>query len=550
MKMDESFDGRSCQEDWNSYVSVPDRDDLSRTVAKMQALIHEGQALVIAAGRGPIDGVNDQESSSHGTGNGTRASSTSALMASRETQTIHESPRDSGATAAIPVLESPQVTAVEMGQIRNVVAEEIIASTETSSTQKAAENILHTSSSQVKEPEPPKNVQDRDFMAPSASKVPSYIEMNQTLSLGDTGSVQQYCIGTTRQGRDCKDTAERGSNFCSSHSLPVATLVQCAAVSKVGTRCANAARKGATHCGKHLPEREALIDTIHQCRGFSTRGNRCENAAKKGQLFCGGRHLPSTTTVTKSATPSKAIVTYGRNGMPPTAIPATKTIAINQMCVGPSCRDMAKKGSHYCRQHASLPGPVIPMLVTTGGCVAITKTGKQCVDPAIRGASYCFNHHHPRPKSGVCAAVTKTGKLCVDPTVGGALFCYNHRHLAVTSLVAIKNQTAPPRTGLVQTAAVNNGGQLLAALINCLPQQVCDGIPTGGRATRTAGVGRSPHQCQGLTEAGKRCKDTAKENRPFCGRHSTDNNPVGAEDVMMSQLMAAYIDVRLDSMTP
>jgi hypothetical protein len=564
MRTDESFDGWTCQEDWNSFsiVSVPDRDDLSRTVTEVQALIHEGQALV--PGSEPTDGVDDHESS-HGTGKD-RALSSSALMINRETQTIHESPRDSGVTASIPVLESPQATAVEMDQTRNAVAEEIIASPETSSTQKAAENILHTSSSQVKEPAPPpKNVQDRDVMvAPSASKVPSYIEVNQTLSLDDTGSsVQpQYCIGTTRQGRDCKDTAERGRNFCHSHfwqakattgtkidSLPVATLVQCVAVSKSGTRCANAARKGAAHCGKHLlpASCEDLMDTLHQCRRVSTRGNnRCKNAAKTGQLFC-GRHLPSSTTVVKPATPSKAMP-YDRNAMPPTAIPGTKTIV---MCVGPSCRDTAKKGSLYCRQHSSSL-PAIHVLLANVGvahCVAITKTGKQCVDPAISGPSYCCNHNHnPRSSGGVCAAVTKTGKLCIDPTAGGTLFCYNHRRLA-TSLV-VKTQTAPPsRTagGLVQTAAVNNAGgqQLLAALINCLSQQACGaGIPTGDRAT-TAGVGCSS-RCQGLTEAGKRCKDTAKKNSPFCGRHcSTGSNPVGAED-LMSQLKG-YIDGRLDS---
>jgi hypothetical protein len=524
MKLDKSFDGRSCQEDWDSFdsVSVPDRDDLSRTV--------KGRAL-----------------------------SSSALMTGRETQTIQESPRDSNATACIPVLEAPPVTAVVMDQIRNAVAEEIIASLITSFTQKVAENIPRAFDSQVKEPEPYKNVQDRDFVAPIASKVPPYIEMkNQTLSLDDTSSVQQYCIGTTRQGRHCKDTAERDCKFCRGHlwqaeaatgskidpPLPAATLVQCVAVSKAGTRCVNAAgRKGAAHCGKHLPGRDALTGTIHQCRGFSTRGNRCENAAKKGFLFCGGRHLPSrTTTVAKPATPSKAVMFYGRNGMPPTFILATKKmIAINQqMCVGPSCRDMAKKGSLYCRHHSSLPA--IPVLVTNGRCVAITNPGKQFVDPTIRGTSYCFNHS-PCP-SGVCAAVTKAGKLCVDPTVGGTLFCHNHtRHLA-TSLVVKTQAAPPPRTSLVQTPAVNNGGQLLAALINCLPQQVRDGIPTaGGRAGAGAGSFR---RCKGLTEAGKRCKDTAKKSSPFCGRHSTGTNHVGTDDVMMSQLIG-YIDGKLDS---
>jgi hypothetical protein len=545
MKMDKSFDGRSCQEqDWNSFdiVSVPDRDDLSQTVTEVQALIHEGQALLIA-GRGPEYGVDDQESS-HGTGKGTRALSSSALMtSSRETQTIHESPGDSGATA-IPVLESPpQASAEETMWLR------ITTPHKTSSTQKLAENILHSSSSQVKES---KNVQDRDFMAPSAStKVPSYIEMLQTLSLDDTDSVQQCCIGTTMQGQECKDTTERGCNCCCSHL-----------------------------CGKNLPEREALIDTIHQCRGFS-RGNRCENAAKKGYFFCGGHRLPSTT-VAKPAIPSKATMPYGRNAMPPTAILATETIV---MCVGPSCRDMAKKGSLYCRQHmmpdcrqhmmpygrkatppTAIPEtktvemcvgsscrdmakkgslycrqhllPAIPVLVRNDGvarCVAITKTGKQCVDLAIRSTSYCFNHA-PR-SSSVCAAVTKTGKLCVDPTVGSTLFCYNHRHLA-TSLV-VKTQTA------VQTAAVNHGVQRLAAFINFLHQKkYLDGTPAGGRAT--AGAGRS-HRCQGLTEVGKRCKDTAKKNSRLCGRHSTGSSPVGAEDVMMSQLIG-YIDGRLDSM--
>ena len=542
MKMDESFDGcRSFEEDWNSFdfVSVPDRDDLSRTVTEVQALNHEGQALLIA-GRGPTDGVDDYESS-HGTGKG-RAFSFSALVTNRETQTIHENPRDSVATAnPVLVVETPQeATAEEMMWLRSMAPYIKALSTQ----KEANENISRTLSSQMKELEPPKNVQGRDVMAPSASaKVPSYVEMKPSfLSIDDTDSVQQYCcIGTSRQGRDCKDTNERGCNFCRSHlkqteaaaagtkidSLPVATLVQCVAVSKAGTRCSNAARKRAAHCGKHLPKREALIEnTSHQRRVFSTRGDRCEKAAKKGYIFCGGRHLPSTTVAKKQAISSKAMMLYGRNAMPPAAIPATKTIV---MCVDPSCRDMAKKGLLYCRQHSSLPA--IPVLVANNGaahCVAITKAGKQRGDPPIVVTSYCVKNYPPRSTS-MCTAVTKTGKRCVDSTVGGTLFCYNHRHLLATSLVVKMRKAPPPRTVPVQSDAVNIGGQRLAV---------------GGRATASAGRSR---RCQGLTEVGKRCKDTAKKNSLLCGRHSTGTNPIGTEDVMMSQLIG-YVDGRLSSM--
>ncbi len=74
------------------------------------------------------------------------------------------------------------------------------------------------------------------------------------------GPLPDRCEGTTKAGRPCANTPQRGERFCGSH-LPTPTSEAapsvnpglCEAKTKKGRQCQNAPQRGERFCGPHLP---------------------------------------------------------------------------------------------------------------------------------------------------------------------------------------------------------------------------------------------------------------------------------------------------------